>query len=115
MTEQQLAIGEGENIKEFVGQLREALAVEVAAGTCDPARWGRFSHDWNRAQRAFLAGLQTCIVRSRLHRQVHRAAFQLFPAWQQIHYAITHKRPAKTDDLDALERDLEELLKECQR
>ena len=114
MTEQRLAIGEGESIKGFVGQLREALAVEVAAGTCDLARWGEFSHDWNKAQRAFLAGLRTCIVRSRLHRQVHRAAFQLFPAWQEIHYTLSYKRPAKMDGLDALERDLEEVLRQCQ-
>lgn len=110
MTERQLAIREGENVRELVGQLREALALETAARTCDRARWGQFSHEWNEAQRALVDALRICIVRSRLHSQVHRAAFSLFPAWQEIHYTITRGRPAETDKLDALERDL----KECQ-
>jgi len=114
MLEREVAVREAEEIQDFIRQLRDAVALETTEEGCDQARWGQFSHDWNKPQRAFLAGLQTCIVRSRLHGRVHRAAFQLFPAWQQIHYTITYGRPAETDKLDALERDLKELLKGCQ-
>ena len=110
ISERETAVGEGEAIMAFVARLREAVAAEQAPAGCDRARWGQVSAQWNREQRAFVTGFQRCVVRSRLHYQMHLIGARLFPAWQDVHHTLTRGKPADTRSLDALEEEVRRTL-----
>ncbi len=98
-------------VKEFVDQLRSALATEEAAEKVSLSRWGNFSHEWNRRRQAYLKEtLDGCPHQHRrAHRKVHHACERLFTAWQDIHYTLTWNKPVNEERLVEIERELSEV------
>jgi len=96
-----------EQIAQLVGELEAALAIEQEAG-CDLARWGEWSHHWNRRRQALLNAVLECRDTSLPHRRALLACVHLFDAWQRIHYRITQHKPPDVLGLEEVKRRLRE-------
>jgi hypothetical protein len=103
----QSAAAEIAALEGLVSELERALALEQAAG-CNLARWGAWSHDWNRRRHVLQERLLWCPENGLAHRRAHQACGHLFPAWQRIHYEITRQKPADILGLEEVKRRLSE-------
>ena len=92
---------------ELLGELVGAVELEVNEGL-ELARWGVFSHRWNRRRQGYQAHVTTkCAHHQKVHRRLHLAFRQLWVCWGELHFSLTRGQEPVSATLGAVQQELD--------